>query len=85
MSDDNIIKFGSVQGGKTDEDAIPFNQYVIVDINGDEYYHEGFLLFTSQHVAIMQDRDGSTVPVFMMPLTYLKVCEIVDDEEVAED
>lgn len=84
MDDDNIVKFGQIQGGKTEdlEPEVPSNQYVIIDVDREEYYHEGFLLFTSQHVAIMQERKGNTVPVFMMPLNMLRVVEIVDEEEI---
>jgi hypothetical protein len=82
MDNDNIVKFGTVEGGKPAEDDIPMNDYVIVDNQGREFYHTGFLLFTGQHVAIMQERGGHTVPVFMMPLSNLGVVEVLDDEEV---
>lgn len=81
MSDDNILPFGQVKGGKADEDDIPVNDYVVCDINGREFYHSGFLLFTSQHVAIMQDRGGHTVPAFMIPLSMVAFTEVMDDED----
>lgn len=83
--DNNIVKFGQVQGGKmtaVDEDHVPTSPYVIVDNKGREFYHEGFLLFTSQHVAIMQEQTpGNPIPVFMMPLGNLDFAEIVEDDD----
>lgn len=83
MSDDNkVVPFGSVQGGKsTEEDTLPANEYLIVDINGEEFYNIGFLLFTTQHVAVMEDRGKHTVPVFLMPLDRLAFVQLVSDDE----
>lgn len=84
MDNDNIIKFGTVEGGKAPEDEIPMNDYVIEDRGGRLFYHTGFLLFTGVHVAIMQERGGHTVPVFMLPMSELLVVEVDDDEEVTD-
>ena len=85
MDNDNIVPFGQVKGGKPDEAEIPMNEYIIVDLQGRDFYHVGFLLFTSQHVAIMQERGGHTVPVFMAPLSNISFVEVIDDEEVLDD
>lgn len=83
MEDNNIVQL--IKGGKEDEQTLPFYEYVIVDRTGREFYHDGFLLFTSQHVAIMQDRGQHTVPVFLLPLSELSFLEIIDDDEIVDD
>jgi len=83
--DDNVFQLGQIKGGKPEADQLPNNEYLIVDKNQDEHYHKGFLLFTSQHVAIMQDRNDHTIPVFMMPLAELAFLEVVDDEEIIDN
>lgn len=83
--DNNIVKFGHIQGGKTtiiDDDRVPTSPYIIVDIKGREFFHEGFLLFTSQHVAVMQEQTpGNPIPVFLMPLVNLDFAEIMEDDD----
>lgn len=82
MSDDNIIRFGSVQGGKTDDEKFPNHQYEIIDIDDNEFYAEGYLIFTSHHVCVMEDSDNGPVAALMIPLHRVKVVEIAD---VGED
>jgi len=79
MDDTNIVNLSQIKGGKNEKD-LPHNPYVITDTSGFEHYHSGFLLFTSQHIAIMQDRGDHTLPVFMMPLSELSYVELVEDE-----
>lgn len=84
MSDnDNIVPFGQVKGGKDDgnETKLPENEYRIVDNNGHEYYAYGFLVFTTQHVAVMRDNGKGAIPVIVMPLSNVWVAEMVDDED----
>jgi hypothetical protein len=84
---DNVMPFGAIQGGKQDtEQKLPQNNYVLEDVNGDAYPATGFLIFTTQHVAVMKDTKDGAIPVLVMPLTLLKVAELVeeyvgDDEE----
>ncbi len=89
MSNDNTTEDGSttfrlITGGKTTEGppqpALPQNAYVVVDINGDEHFHEGFLVFTSQHVAIMRDTPTGGLPVFLMPLDKVFAVEFLEDD-----
>lgn len=59
---------------------IPQNVYVIVDINGDEHFAEGFLLFTSQHIAIMRDTGSGALPILVMPLDKVFSAELLEDD-----
>lgn len=80
--DDNVVTFGAIQGGKKDADkneGIPENDYIIVDMDDNEFPATGFLLFTSHHIAIMQDRGSGPVPVLVLPLVRVKASWI-DDE-----
>lgn len=80
---DNITQFGVVNGGKTEEteDSIPTLPYILEDIDGNQFPAEGFLIFTSQHVAIMRDTGKGAVPVMVVPLNRLKVAELFEDDE----
>jgi hypothetical protein len=83
--DNNIIQFGSIQGGKEtkDEDDFPANPYVLEDIDGNEWGASGYLIFTTHHVCIMENTPKGPVPGVMLPLSRLKVAELAtEDEEV---
>lgn len=82
MSDDNIIQFGSFDGGKSDKDMFPSNPYIIEDIDGNVYGAEGYLIFTSQHVCIMESTEDGAIPSVMIPLIRLKVVELTEDDEI---
>jgi hypothetical protein len=79
--DDNI--FSLHQGGKAanDEERLPQNEYVITDCDGDEYYGNGFVIFTTHHVAIMKDDGKGAIPVIVIPLGRVKACEAVVESE----
>lgn len=84
--------FSILDGGKTDTtpapestDGIPQNEYRIVDIEGAEYFHEGFLLFTSQHIAVMRDTEQGALPIFILPLNRLAFAELFEDDEVYDE
>lgn len=81
MNDDNIVQFGSVKGGKGDDEKFPTHPYYIEDIDGNEYYAEGYLIFTSHHVCIMGEGDNGPVTVLMVPLSRVKLTEIVGPDE----
>lgn len=84
--------FRLITGGKSDQETtpvnigqpaqadIPQNAYVIVDINGDDHFAEGFLLFTSQHIAIMRDTGSGALPILVMPLDKVFSAELLEDE-----
>jgi len=55
------------------------NEYVIEDIDGNTYWGEGYLIFTSHHVAIMRGDDEGTVPVMVVPLARVKVASMIDE------
>ena len=82
MNDDNIVKFGSVQGGKQ-EDKFPSHPYAIIDIDGDEHYAEGYLIFTSHHVCVMEEGDNGPVTALLVPLERTKLVSLLaeDDED----
>lgn len=80
--DNNILQFGAIKGGKTaEEEGIPENNYVVTDLDGEEFYASGFLIFTPHHCAIMQDFGKGAVPVLVLPLLRVAAAEMVPDEE----
>ena len=80
--DDNIVQFGQVKSGKSDE-KFPSHPYAIIDIDGDEHYAEGYLIFTSHHVCVMEDSDNGPVTAIMVPLERTKLVSLLaeDDED----
>ena len=82
MSDDNIIKFGAIDGGKEADEDFPSHPYIIIDIDDNEYEYDGYLIFTSHHVCIMED-GGARGPVagLMLPLHRVKVAAMADEME----
>lgn len=86
MNDDNnIFRLVSDQVPQAEE-SVPVYDYFIVDTDGNEHFASGFLLFTSQHIAIMRDTDKGALPVFVIPLSNVKFAELAeDDEEIVFD
>lgn len=87
MDEDNVYRFGAVQGGKAadDKDGFPSNDYVIIDIDEKEYFATGFLIFTPSHLCIMDERGGKgPVPVFVMPIARVKWSEILEEDDETE-
>jgi len=84
MSDDNIFRFGTVKGGKSDDDdGIPINDYVIEDTDNVKWFETGFLVFTPQHVAVMRDEGQGAIPVLVIPLSRVKAAGL--SEEIEEE
>lgn len=87
MDDDNVFQFGSIKGGKAEkeEKEFPANPYVVVDTDDNEFEYDGYLIFTTHHICIMQEGDeNGPVTALMMPLNRLKfVC--IDQDEVTEE
>lgn len=86
MSDnDNIVPFGAIKGGKGDgpdetvDDGIPINDYIITDIDNQEFAATGFLIFTSHHLAIMRDNGKGAIPIMVFPIDRVKVAELYED------
>lgn len=79
----NVFKFGAVKGGKVEEDKneIPVNDYVIVDVDHQEFYATGFLVFTPHHLAIMRDFGVGAIPVLVMPIGRVAAAEIYEDDD----
>lgn len=83
----NVFKFGAVTGGKTEEDKIPQNDYVVVDIEDIEYDINGFLIFTPHHLAIMTDLGEGAIPALVLPIARVKTAVLAslipeDDESL---
>lgn len=74
----NIFKFGAISGGKDEEteDKIPHNDYVIIDNDGNEFDVNGFLIFTPNHLAVMQDVGAGAIPALVLPLGRVKVAAL---------
>lgn len=78
--DDNVFRFGAVKGGKDDKnESIPENNYVVTDIDNEEFYETGFLIFTPHHLAIMRDMGKGPVPALVLPIVRVKAAEIADE------
>lgn len=86
--EDNVLQFG-VPRTKTETqaaaaetgDKFPDNNYVVVDIDNEEFYGRGFLIFTPHHCAIMADLGAGAVPVLVVPLFRVKSAEMVSEQE----
>lgn len=83
---DNVLQFGQPRAKTPTEtgDSFPENNYVVVDIEGEEFYGSGFLIFTPHHCAIMKDFGQGAVPILVVPLVRVKLAEMVADEENVE-
>jgi hypothetical protein len=85
MTDDTkaTTPFRIINGGKesTVESEYPMGYYVILDIDDQEYIDYGFAVFTSHHVAIMSDDGGGPIPVLIVPLTRVKACRLLEEED----
>jgi hypothetical protein len=80
MTDDNNI-FKVVTGGKDADTKIKENEYLVIDIDNVKYPVTGFLIFTSQHVAVMHDDGDGAIPALVIPLNRLKSAELLEDDE----
>jgi len=79
---DNVFRFGAISGGKAEEDEprIPTNDYIITDMDNNELFGRGFLIFTPHHIAIMRDFGAGAVPVLVLPLGRIKAAELNEEE-----
>lgn len=68
------------------ENEIPQNDYIVVDFDDNQHFATGFLLFTSQHVAVMQGQEaGNAIPALVLPLSHVKFASLynpADDVQV---
>lgn len=92
-NEENKNIFRLVPGGVTEEpsqkeETLPVNAYVIYtsDTHNEpvELFAEGFLVFTSQHVAVMREQTNGAIPVLVVPLDrvlYTELVEDIDDED----
>ena len=77
---DNVTPFRVVSKDEP-ENNIPQNDYVITDIEGEQLYASGFLIFTPHHVVIMRDDGKGAIPSLVVPLFRVSYAGLVDDEE----
>ena len=78
----NIFKF--VDGGKKEDEVIPQNDYLVIDIEDIEYDVHGFLIFTPHHLAIMTDEGKGAIPALVLPIARVKtavLASILSDED----
>ena len=77
----NIFKFGAVKGGKEveEDNSIPENDYIVIDIEDNELESSGFLIFTPHHLAIMRDNGKGAVPVLCLPIGRVKAAVLASD------
>lgn len=83
---DNVLPFGAPKAKPNTEaaetgDKFPVNNYVVVDIDDEEFEGRGFLIFTPHHCAIMADLGAGAVPVLVVPLIRVKSAEMVTEQE----
>lgn len=85
MSEDNDTPFRVIDGGRNVQ-RLPQDEYLIVDMSGNEHFAQGFMTYTNSHVAIMKDiGNNGAIPVFMMPLTNVFSAELYVEDEVFGD
>ena len=84
MSDDNNIFQLINNNGQVEEDIAPMYDYIVVVKDGNEHFAPGFLLFTSQHIAIMRETPKGALPILVIPLSEVKIAELVEDDEFDE-
>lgn len=85
MDNDNVLPFGKPQARDNSTstetgDGFPENNYVVIDLDDEEFYGTGFLIFTPHHCAIMKDFGKGAVPILVVPLHRVKIAEMVSDE-----
>lgn len=78
MTDDTKNPFQVIQGGRPKEDEFPVNEYEILDIDDEVFNALGFAVFTSHHIAIMRDEGSGPLPILILPLHRVKVCQLVN-------
>lgn len=65
-------------------DTVPQNDYIIVDVQDNEYFAKGFLLFTPQHVAIMRETENGPIPALVVPLGRVAFAELLEYDTTDE-
>lgn len=85
--DDNVFEFGATNNDKTptEEDRLPAHNYTIITEDDLEFDATGFLIFTTHHLAIMQDAGNGkgAIPVLVFPFHRIKfagLTELLSDE-----
>jgi hypothetical protein len=85
-TEDNVIRIiaSNDEPAVAPESTIPQYEYEIVHFDGSSSKAHGFLLFTSQHVAVMRDNGEGAIPVLVYPLDKVKYATIVEDNQADE-
>lgn len=76
-NDNNVIHIVASNEDKTP--AVPQYEYRVNYMDGNTSKAAGFLIFTTQHVAIMRDEGEGAVPVLVVPTSMVRSVEIVED------
>lgn len=82
---DNIIRIvTSNEDTAGTESTIPQSDYRLNFVNGEFAQAYGFLVFTSQHVAIMRDDGTGAIPILVAPLGTVQYANIVEEQDTNE-
>lgn len=76
---DNVIRIVSSNDDETVNPTIPQYEYRLNFTNGEYAQAFGFLVFTSQHVAIMRDNGEGAIPILVSPLGTVQYANIVEE------
>jgi hypothetical protein len=83
---DNIIRIvSSNEDSAGNENTIPQSDYRLNFVNGEFAEAYGFLVFTSQHVAIMRDNGTGAIPILVAPLGTVQYANIVETEDTNDE
>ena len=86
MDDKNVFEL--LSGGKqqlADDDKLPETDYCLTLHDRTQVFGHGFMIFTTNHVAIMSDTGAGSIPVAMVPLSNLAYAQTCDDEDYDEE
>lgn len=80
---DNIVQFGSIKGGKDEDNeaGVPMHHYQIKDFDDEIHEAYGFIIFTPQHVAVMRDTPEGALPLMIFPLEHVKYAKKIDPNQ----
>lgn len=77
-TENNVFRIVSNKDTQPETNELPVNTYRLIDINGYSEDWVGFLVFTSQHVAVMREQGSGAIPLAVMPLNMLHRAVIVE-------
>lgn len=86
----NIFKFGTITGGKEVEEQEdtklpPQHDYMVVDLDDNAFEVNGFLIFTTHHLAIMKNDGDGVIPALVLPFERVKAAGLTSVFDTNED